>query len=115
VDQCALVGIIIQHYPSALGIALRGRAPRTTNELLLVLNEFDESTSFCDTPPNRQTPNQSTPNQQPHRSNNPNGYNHRVSNRQPQQVQQVQVAVQMPIQQLDTSGNEPGPSQWVQH
>lgn len=47
VNQLNLVGTIIQHYPPALGIAIRGRGPRTTNELLDILTEFDESPSFC--------------------------------------------------------------------
>lgn len=53
VDQCDLVGIIIQHYPSTLGMAIRGRGPKTTYELLSVLNEFEESTSFCYVPNHR--------------------------------------------------------------
>lgn len=31
-----------------LGMAIRGRGPRDTNELLSVLMEFEESTSFCE-------------------------------------------------------------------
>lgn len=54
-NQFDLVGIIIQHYPSALGMAIRGRGPQTTNELLTILTEIEESTSFCDMPHSRQT------------------------------------------------------------
>lgn len=54
VDHFDLVGIIIQHYPSALEIAIGGRGPRTTNELLAVLTEFEGSTSFCDQRSHRQ-------------------------------------------------------------
>jgi hypothetical protein len=53
IDQFDLVGIIIQHYPSALGMAIRGRGPQTTNALLTILNEIEESTSFCDMSNNR--------------------------------------------------------------
>jgi len=49
IDQFDLVGIIIQHYPSTLVMANRGRGPQTTNALLSVLTEIEESTSFCET------------------------------------------------------------------
>jgi len=48
IDQIDLVSTIIQHYPIPLSMALRGRGPRNTNELLAVLTEFEESTSFCE-------------------------------------------------------------------
>lgn len=48
IDPFYIVGVIIQHYPSTLGMAIRGRYPTTTNELLAILTEFEESRSFCD-------------------------------------------------------------------
>ncbi|KAL4136181.1 hypothetical protein QTP88_007745 [Uroleucon formosanum] len=48
IDPIDLVSTIIQHYPTSLSMALRGRGPRDTNELLAVLTEFEESTSFCE-------------------------------------------------------------------
>jgi len=48
IDPIDLVSTIIQHYPIPLSMALRGRGPRDTNELLAVLTEFEESTSFCE-------------------------------------------------------------------
>lgn len=47
-DQQDLVSIIIQHFPTPLNMALRGRNPITTNELLAVLTEFEESTPSND-------------------------------------------------------------------
>jgi len=46
IEPYDLVGIIIQHYPSDLSISIRGRNPKTTHELLTVLTEMEESTSF---------------------------------------------------------------------
>lgn len=57
IDPFDIVGIIIQHYPSTLGMAIRGRCPKTTNELLAILTEFEESTSFCDQSDSRSTDN----------------------------------------------------------
>jgi len=48
IEQADLVSTIIQHYPTPLGMAIRGRGPRDTNELLSVLKEFEESASFCE-------------------------------------------------------------------
>jgi len=42
-DQRDLVSIIIQHFPESISVALRGQGPNTTNELLSILTEFDES------------------------------------------------------------------------
>lgn len=75
-DQRDLVSLIIQHFPTPLNIALRGRSPQSTNELLAILTEFEESS-----PPvtenrrhdNRRNDNREYDNQrQDHR-----GYDHR--------------------------------------
>ncbi|VVC38471.1 Hypothetical protein CINCED_3A025685 [Cinara cedri] len=55
IEPYDLVGIIIQHYPSPLSIAIRGRNPRTTQELLTVLTEMEESTSFYNSTPTYQS------------------------------------------------------------
>lgn len=48
IEQSDLVSTTIKHYPTPLGMAIRGRGPRDTNELLSVLMEFEESASFCE-------------------------------------------------------------------
>lgn len=48
IDPVDLVSTIIQYYPLPLSMALQGRGPRDTNELLAVLTEFEESTSFSE-------------------------------------------------------------------
>jgi len=50
--QSDLVSIIIQHFPTPISIALRDRGPRTTNELLSVLTEFEEASASGDNPRN---------------------------------------------------------------
>jgi hypothetical protein len=47
IDPYDLIGVIIQQYPYALGMAIRGRDPRSTHELLAIFTEFEESTYFC--------------------------------------------------------------------
>jgi len=50
IQQLSLVSTIIQHYPSSLAIAIRGRGPKTTGELIAVLTEFENTTSFWEQP-----------------------------------------------------------------
>jgi len=121
IDQFDLVGIIIQHYPSTLGMAIRGRGPQTTNALLSVLTEIEESTSFCEGPSPRQSDNGPTQparnNDQPPRDyhgrggyqprqNNRNNYRN-GPNRGSQNYHRPPVPNEEPINQLDASGNEP--------
>lgn len=121
IDQFDLVGIIIQHYPSTLGMAIRGRGPQTTNALLAVLTEIEESTSFCEAPGPRQsdhgpTPsarNHDQPTRDPHdrrgyqpRNNNRNNYRN-GPNRGPQNDHRPPAQNEEPIHQLNASGNEP--------
>lgn len=76
-DQCDFEGVIIQHYPFTLGMPIRGRGPKTTNELLAVLTEFEESTSFCDNSNNsRREEDQPSANN----GNRPHQYNDRRGN-----------------------------------
>lgn len=130
-DQFDLVGIIVQHYPSALGMAIRGRGPQTTNALLTILTEIEESTSFCDAPNSRQTENrppfgrnndqhprnfQGRRDYQPHHNNDRNDYrngngpnrrgrNDNGINRGDQQINRPQVQNETPMHQLNLSGN----------
>lgn len=105
IDQSDLVSTIIQHYPTSLGMAIRGRGPRDTNELLSVLMEFEESASFCE---RRREDNQVRPpfqhqnygNQQP-RHNTPRRDNYRFQPRVPT----PENAGPRPIAQIDMSGN----------
>lgn len=125
VDQLDLVGIIIQHFPSTLGMAVRGRGPRSTNELLAVLTEFEESTSFCDTHNSRSHENPVTgqgqnrtfnerTGQQPNHGNrqgyNRGGYNRGGYNRDAQQTHQLNNQSANPgsaaVNQINTSGND---------
>jgi len=50
IHQLSLVSTIIQHYTSSLAIAVRGRGPKTTSELISVLTEFENTVSFWDQP-----------------------------------------------------------------
>lgn len=50
IDVFDLIGIIVQDFSSALGMAVRGHGFRITNELLVILTGFDESTLFCYSP-----------------------------------------------------------------
>lgn len=117
IDQFDLVGIIIQHYPSTLGMAIRGRGPQTTNALLSVLTEIEESTSFCDTP---NPPQSAWNNEQPprdfnerreyqsrnnNRNNNRNNYRN-GPNRGPQNNYRPPAQNEEPVHQLNASGNE---------
>lgn len=43
INPLDLISVITQHYLSTLVIAIRGRSPRITNELLAILTEFEES------------------------------------------------------------------------
>lgn len=118
-DQFDLVGIIIQHYPSVLGMAIRGRGPQTTNELLSILTEIEESTSFCDIPNPRQTDNRSPQfernnEQRPRnfqgrrdyqRYNNGRSDHQNGANRGGQSGNRPQVQNDPPINQINVSGN----------
>lgn len=109
VEQDDLISIIIQHYPTPLGMAIRGRGPQTTNELLSVLAEFEETTSFCEPRFNHNPQNGQSRTSGPNnhgmdnpRTQNPRRFNNsrfppRPDNR-PQPVQQ--------ISEMDVSGNE---------
>lgn len=102
IDQYDLVGIIIQHYPSTLGMAIRGRGPKTTNELLSILTEFEESTSFCDVLNNRPRPF----NERRGQSNNfhRNGYRGGYNGGQVSNTHQDNPVV-VPVNQINVSGN----------
>lgn len=116
-DQCDLVGVIIQHYPFTLGMAIRGRGPTTTNELLAILTEFEESTSFCDRPNysrrdevpptyenNQNRPRQFNERRGNHNQQNRNGYRGGHNGGSPT-VNPNNNHVGAPISQLDVSGN----------
>jgi len=120
IDQFDLVGIIIQHYPSTLGMAIRGRGPQTTNALLAVLTEIEESTSFCEAPvphqsdggPTQPTRNHDQPPQDFHerrgyqpRNNNRNNNYRNGPNRNPQNDHRPPAQNEEPIRQLNASGN----------
>jgi hypothetical protein len=69
INPIDLVSTIIQQNPIPLNNVLRGCGPRDTNELLSVLTEFEESTSFCE---------QRHDEHRPHHTNNlPNPQNER--------------------------------------
>jgi len=105
IEQSDLVSTIIQHYPTPLGMAIKGRGPRDTNELLSVLMEFEESASFCD---RRREDNEVRPpfqhqnngNQQP-RYNAPRRDNYRFQPR----MQAPENVGPRPVAQVDLSGN----------
>lgn len=114
IDPMDLVSTIIQHYPIPLSMALRGRGPRDTNELLAVLTEFEESTSFCEQRRDDHRP--------PHTNNQPNPQNERRGqenrqgyrggyNRGNQQRNQPATPNGPPVHQLNVSGNEEAPRQ----
>lgn len=120
--QSDLVSIIIQHFPTPISIALRGRRPRTTNELLSILTEFEESASPGDNPrddnrryENRRPSNQSRlstaqPSQPNNRNNEPY---HRRNNSGNHGYQSCPVPTEnstvQPVNQIDISGNGPAP------
>lgn len=78
IHQLSLVSTIIQHYPSTLAIAVRGRGPKTTGELISVLTEFENTVSFWDQPQPEQYQNHGRQNVPHH--NNPRPNNHQFSN-----------------------------------
>lgn len=105
IEQSDLVSTIIQHYPTPLGMAIRGRGPRVTNELLSVLMEFEESASFCDrrredNPVRPPFQHQNNGNQQP-RHNAPRRDNYRFQPR----MQAPENVGPRPVAQVDLSGN----------
>lgn len=103
IEQEDLVSIIIQHYPTPLGMALRGRGPRNTNDLLSILTEFEESTSFCETRREEYRP---RPNQQ---QNNQGQYpprGHPGNYRNPQRVPAPANTTDHHVEQLDVTGND---------
>lgn len=119
IDQEDLVSVVIQHYPTPLSMALRGRGPRNTNELLAILTEFEEATSFCETrrednrsrninsdhpPQNRFTPQTRENNNFRNNNNNTNQRFTRPSNQPLNQPSH-------PVSQINVSGNaeEPHP------
>lgn len=57
ISQLSLINIITQHYPYHLAIAIRGREPKTTNEFLSILSEFENINPFCDQPQSGQVAN----------------------------------------------------------
>lgn len=91
IESYDLVGIITQHFPTNLKMAILGRNPKTTNELLTVLSEIEESSCDNDFPNVPPTQNRfsscSTPghhNNGNHQNSNPrnNRYgNHHNNNR----------------------------------
>lgn len=105
ISQLSLINTIIQHYPYHLAIAIRGRGPKTTNEFLSILAEFESINSFCSQPQSGQltTPSRNNGNQSNNRgrwsgNRRSEGYNqtsHGGSssepNNQPAQVQQLNV------------------------
>jgi len=111
IDPIDLVSTIIQHYPTPLSMALRGRGPRNTNELLAVLTEFEESTSFCEP---RREDNRPRPNAQQNHPNERRVYDNRQGyregyNRGHQQMNQPVHPAEAPVHQVNVSGNEQTP------
>lgn len=111
IDPSDLVSTIIQHYPTPLNMALRGRGPRDTNELLAVLTEFEESISFCENRRDDHRPHQNI--QQNHQNEHRNydnrqgyrgGYNR--GNHHPTQPVNPPDAL---VHQINVSGNEETP------
>lgn len=116
IDKDDLVSTIIRHYPTALGMALRGRGPRDTNELLCFLTEFEESASFCESQRDNNRPRPQAPpqngggrgnHQGPHRPYQGNNRYQRPPYVPPQEQYQPeqQQNNNQPISQLDISGN----------
>lgn len=111
IDPIDLVSTIIQHYPIPLSMALRGREPRDTNELLAVLTEFEESTSFCEPLPDDHRPHHhnSQPNPQNERRAQDNRQGYRGGNNR--NHQQRNQSATPAVHQLNVSGNEDAPRQ----
>jgi len=108
IEQLDLVSTILQHYPAPLSMAIRGRAPQSTNELLTILSEFEESASFCDSQqsedrPQRPLVQNPSSNDRGGRSNYRRDY--RGNNRFPPNTSPPAEAVGQPIHQFDVSGN----------
>lgn len=106
IDPLDLVSTIIQHYPTPMSMALRGRGPKNTNELLSVLTEFEESASFCENnrDDHRQTNNGVRINND--RIHPSNGYrNHQGNNRYNQRQNPQNVNNEPIVNQIDISGN----------
>jgi len=109
IDPIDLVSTKIQHYPIPLSMALRGRGPRDTNELLAVLTEFEESTSFCEPRQEDHRPhhNNNKPNQQNEQRAQDNRQGYRGGyNRGQQSRNQPATTAASHIHQLNVSGNE---------
>lgn len=92
-----------------LSMALRGRGPRNTNELLAILNEFEESASFCEDR-NSSFPRQpygdtSTGNQNNNRNNFQNHRNNFRNNNRFQHPPPNNDGGQQRVDQIDGSGN----------
>jgi len=133
IHQMSLVSTIIQHYPSSLAIAIRGRGPKTTSELISVLTEFENTVSFWDQPPPEQYQNhgrQNVQHQNNQRQNNQPFYNQSRGGDNPQpnrgrfqnhnrrfndsqeNQRQPPLSPQRPhVHQLDVSENENGSPQ----
>lgn len=111
IDQTDLISTIIQHYPTPLGMAIRATRPRTTNELLSILTEFEESTSFCETSRTDHRP------RPPFHNNQSQNRNHGQNNRRdrngnnsfpPLPIQHVNQVPEA-INHLNVLGNDQGP------
>lgn len=109
IDQSDLVSTIIQHYPIPLSMALRGRGPRDTNELLAVLTEFEESTSFCEQRPEEHRP--PRVNTHPNLNSDRRGGYRGGNNHHYQSRNQLPNPPSVPVHHLDVSGNEEEPRQ----
>jgi len=102
IEQVDLVSIIIQHYPTPLEVAIRGRGPQNTNDLISILADFDESVSFCDNPRNDHGPRTPFPNNQPRRNNH-------EGNRFPPRPVPPTAPNAQPLDQLNVLGNGDAP------
>lgn len=83
IQQLSLVSTIIPHYPLSLAIAIRRRVPKTTGELIAVLTEFENTTSFCEQPQSEQRHNnkhQNVQHQYNKRQDDQPSYNHTREN-----------------------------------
>lgn len=114
IDQEDMVSTIIQHFSTALGMAIRGRGPRTTNELLSVLTEFEESPSFYES---QRDDDRQRPHQQNHQNANHNnsnryhGRNNENNQRYPQRPNPRPNPQNPQVDQISLSENEEGPRQ----
>lgn len=96
IEQHDLVSTIIQHYPTSLSMAIRGRGPQNTVDLLRILTKFEEGTSFCEEQ-------LSHPNRNYRTDNNNRTYNHN-NNRQNNNHQSYQPRGPGPIRDNHRSG-----------